>query len=207
MTADEKLQYTGTVADDGKITLPGRVKSDLARLFSGREIVVTFERKRSRRSKNQNAYYWAVVVQMICEAMNQNEDNVLPQEVHEFLKHRFLKIQKIDHDTGEVLYEFSRSTTGLKTFEFSLYLDQCIQFGAQFLNITIPPPHVQSDEYQFPEYQRKKEDRAEYLERVADYLSEITHRWQLEKYFQQVPEWKKDDDVRGLFNQRYNELR
>ena len=207
MTTDEKLQFDGVVNEDGTMIVPRRFKPDVVRLFLGKEITITVERKRRKRSLNQNAYYWAVVVQMICDAMNENEDNVLPSQVHEFLKHRFLKVQKIDHETGEILYEYSRTTTALKTFEFSLYIDQCIQFAAEYLKIQVPPPHTQSETYSFPEYQGKKEQRDKYLKRIEEFLMDIQHRWQLEKYFRQVPEWSKDEEIRKLFNERWKDLR
>ena len=206
MTADEKLTFSGRVADNGEIMLPRRFRTDVARLFPGRDIVVIVERRRRKRTQNQNAYYWAVIVQMICDGLNAAGENVNPQEVHEFLKFRFLRIQKTDPDTGELLWEYSRSTSALKAFEFSLYLDQCIQFAAEYLGIQIPPPHTQTEMYSFPEYQGLKESRPDYLERVALQLADITHRWQLEKYFQQVPEWANDVEVRNLFNIRWSEL-
>lgn len=206
MTADEKITFEGTVADNGDITLPRRFKSDVARLFSGREIVLTVERKRKKRSLNQNAYYWAVVIQMIYEAMNDAGDNVTIKEVHEFLKFRFLRIQKVDQNTGVLLYEYSRSTSALKTFEFSIYVDQCIQFAATFLGITIPLPYTQIETYSFPEHQSAKESRQEYLERIFGYVAEIDQRPKLKMYFRQNPDWQKDDDVRNLFNLRWSQL-
>lgn len=207
MTADEKLIFNGMVEDNGEITLPRRFNTDVARLFQGREIVLTVERKRKKRTLDQNAYYWAVIVEQICEAMNDAGENVTPKEVHEFLKFRFLKVQKINQETGEVLWEYGRSTSSLKTFEFSLFLDDCIQFAAEYLGIKIPLPYTQTETYALPEYQGATESRPDYLERIAGYLKDITHPWQLQKFFEQNPGWNIDVEVRHLFNLRWLELR
>jgi len=207
MANDEKIQFTGHVSETGDISLPTRLKGDVAKLFAGRDIVVTFERKRRKRSLNQNAYYWSVIIQFITDAMNEAGENVAPQEVHEFLKFRFLRVQKIDPDTAELLWEYSRSTTGLSTVQFSLYMDQCIQFAAEMLGVTIPAPSTMQDLYTFPEYIGKSEKRTEYVGRIAGYVQGITDKSELKKYFLQNPEWNQDVEIRTIFNERWIELR
>lgn len=138
-----RLTYFGSVSNDGHLILPKAIRSEVVRWFLGKEIEVSFSQKKKPRSNPQNAYYWGVVIDLICQAMNEAGDLVKPQEVHEFLKHRFLKIQKIDIETGELLYEYSRSTTDLSTFEFSEYVERCVQFAAEFLNIEIAMPGEQ----------------------------------------------------------------
>lgn len=207
MTADQKLEYAGRVSDAGEITLPKKFRAEVAKLFSGREIVVTFQRKKKRRSLNQNAFYWGVVIKMIKEAMNDAGENVTEQEVHEFLKFRFLRVQRTDPDTAELLYEYAKSTTVLSTVEFCLYLDSCVQFGAEMLGIVIPPPEDKRGEYVFPEFIGKSESRTEYLERIKGYVSDIFDLPQLKRYFAQNPEWQTDDEIRTLFNIRRMEIK
>ena len=143
--SDKTLQFFGRVSDTGEITLSKRLRNDVRKAFSGKEIEVLFRRKKKPRSSPQNAYYWGVVVQLIHEAMLDVGDVVHPQEVHEFLKFRFLRVQKIDHETGELKYEYSRSTTDLSTIEFMEYIEMCIQFAAEYLNTVIPPPGEQAE--------------------------------------------------------------
>jgi len=208
MTADQRIQFTGHVSADGTITLPTRLRADVAKLFSGRDITVTFERKKKKRSLNQNAYYWGCLIQMIREAVIELGDNgATPEQVHDLLKRRFLNVQLINHDTAQLIGEYTRSTTDLSTVEFCLYVDDCIQFAAEYLSIVIPLPESKRDEYVFPEYQYKKESRPEYLERIAGYLAEVFDRAQLKRYFAQNPEWGSDDEIRTLFNIRHMELK
>jgi hypothetical protein len=203
---EAKLIYEGTVSESGQITLPPRLKSEVAGLFAGKSVVVTWERKKKKRSADQNAYYWGVIIRLIYLEMNAQGENVMPQEVHEFLKFRFLRVQRINQDTGEILFEFGRSTTRLKTTEFMLYMDNCIQFASEYLSIVIPPPHTCRDEYLFPEYSADGETRADYLIRISEYLNDIHHIDQLYKYFRQNPEWNDDKGIKALFSNRKAEL-
>lgn len=205
---DNKAIFNASVSDGGEIQWPKNLTSEIKKRFTGKPIVITVERKRKHRTNNQNAYYWAVIVQDIHDAMNEAGEQVLPQEVHEFLKFRFLRVQKIDHQTGEVLYEYSRSTSALYTAEFGIYLDQCIQFAKEYLNITIPAPNTQTDDYYFPEYVAPKETRQEFLDRIWSYLEQIFEPAHVEKYFDYARKAFEDDaEVKAMFRKRYDELK
>lgn len=134
------LTYYGNVTLDGTLKLPGAKIRNEVRVFTGKEIEVIFRRKRKHRSDPQNRYYWGVVVEMIRAGMKEMGDKVTPNQVHEFLKWRFLRTQKIDEATGEVLYEYAGSTADLSTVEFSEYVEKCCQFAAEFLGVSIPLP-------------------------------------------------------------------
>lgn len=57
MHRDIKLEYYGKVSAEGEITLPKRIRKEIADAFSGRGIHIVVKRKRKRRSLNQNDYY------------------------------------------------------------------------------------------------------------------------------------------------------
>lgn len=205
---DEILEFDGAVTESGKIELPPSFRGRVVSLFSGVQIVVTVQRKRKRRSNDQNAYYWAVIVKAITDALNEQGENLTKKETHEFLKFRYLRYQKINEANGQVIFEYGRDTHTLKTHEFSIYLDQCIQFAAEMFGVRIPPPRISRDNYNFPEYQGTKENREAYVERIGEAIQEISHRSQLEKYFQQNPDWQTPEfeDIRMMFNERWFEL-
>lgn len=138
--SDLTLTYYGKVEQDGTLKLPGaKIRREVSE-FSGKEIEVIFRRKRKHRSDPQNRYYWGVVVEMIRAGMKEMGDKVTPDQVHEFLKWRFLRVQKVDESTGEVLYEYAGSTADLGTGEFSEYVERCCQFAAEYLGLSIPLP-------------------------------------------------------------------
>ena len=100
------------------------------RFLEGKEVEVTIQRLRKRRSLNQNAYMWGVVVAMIAEAAGYE-----PEEAHDALKIRFLTIH------GDTALPTVRSTTDLTTTEFEEYLSKCRQLGAEMYGIYIPEPN------------------------------------------------------------------
>lgn len=136
----EKLTYTGRV-ENNRLILPGaKMRKEIAQAFAGKEIEVQVQRKRKHRSNLQNSFYWGVVVPMVQAGIKELGDMVTTEQVHEFLKMRFLKRQRIDEQTGEVIYEYAQSTAALTTVEFMEYISHCQQFAAEYLGVTVPDP-------------------------------------------------------------------
>lgn len=203
---EPKLQFEITVTEAGQIEWPASVRLDIAQNFAGKKVVATFERKRKKRSQNQNAYYWAVVVPAITKALNDLGEMLTDASTHEFLKYRNLKQVLVNKETGEELGVYGGSTSALTTFQFGLYLDDCIQFSQQQLNTTIPPPSLFRDAYQFEELPFPGESRADYLDRIALIISHIRTLPELIRYFKLTPEWKEDAEVKALFSKRKSEI-
>ena len=64
-----------------------------------------------KRSDQQNKYYWGVVVELIRLAINEiNGENFTAENIHDFLKERFLEGLEIHAATGELL-NIRKSTT------------------------------------------------------------------------------------------------
>lgn len=109
----------------------------------GREsVTVTVSDTKPKRSSPQNAYYWAVVVELIFLALKEGGLEVNREGTHELLRVRFLSEDKpLGADGGFVTRV--RSTTELDTLEFGTYLERCKQFAAEYLNVVIPEPNEQ----------------------------------------------------------------
>jgi hypothetical protein len=94
-----------------------------------------------KRSEQQNKYYWGVVVELIRLAINEiNGENFTAENIHDFLKERFLEGFEIHAATGELL-NIRKSTTDNTTTKQEEYHEQCRQFAAEYLNIEIPLPN------------------------------------------------------------------
>ena len=85
------------------------------------------------RSNPQNAYYWGVIIEMLSEELGLEKENV-----HELLKHQFLKYS---FEVQDKLYESTKSTTQLTTIEFEKYLADVRRWSVMELNIQIPEPN------------------------------------------------------------------
>jgi hypothetical protein len=131
-----------TSVKDGILATNRKYISDVIKSFEGANIIITIEKRKKKRSNNQNAFYW-LVIDMMREGFNNTlGENVGVQEVHEFLKNRFLFKEIVNENIGEVV-KMPKSTTELTTIEFEEYLDNIRAFGLEFLGITIPMPNEQ----------------------------------------------------------------
>lgn len=139
---DLKLIYTGTVTDTIKIHRKNDFKADVLRHFAGMDIIITIERKRRKRSLMQSAYYWGVIVPLVCAGLNDLGYRVTKESTHEFLKSMFNKKELVNDQTGEILQTVG-STTQMSTSEMMDYFAEITQWSAEFLNVQIPQPNEQ----------------------------------------------------------------
>ena len=111
--------------------------------FEGKEITITIERKRRKRSNEQNAYLWACVYPLIKQGFFETCGEVFTiEEVHEIMKLKFNFIELTNESTGEVITA-PKSTTKNTKFEQEQYHEQCRQFALEWFNIAIPLPNEQ----------------------------------------------------------------
>lgn len=100
---------------------------------------ITIVKHRSRRSDRQNRYYWPCFVQVFGDFLRSQGDTYTDDDVHGMFKHKFLKKTAIDKSTGEVLGDYTRSTTDLTTSDFNEYLDNIAAWLGGF-GIRLPEP-------------------------------------------------------------------
>lgn len=105
--------------------------------FEGKRVRFIVEEVRKRRSTEANAYYWAVVVPMIGEAMGMQKWE--KDKVHAYLKLKFNYRILVGRNGEEE--RIPETTTDLSSAEFSQdYIEAIRQFGAEFFGIEIPDP-------------------------------------------------------------------
>lgn len=125
--------FRGTVGEKGTLDLHPSVRG-LLRLhllrMTGKPVEITVTVARNKRTDRQARYYFGVVVPLIAEHCGYDK-----QEMHELLAMRFLRIED-DPVTGAPR---RKRTPDTDTAEFSVYVDQCIQFAAA-LGVYIPEP-------------------------------------------------------------------
>lgn len=143
------LSYYGEVSEDGQISLPKRMRAEMAKAFKGKRIEVTVKQRYKQRSSPQNRYYWGVLIPSILLAfidlgndLQQDNQEHLDM-VHGFLKDKFLHNGiEIANAQGEV-EQLPPSTTRLSTIEQEEYHEDIRRWAAEFLNVVIPLPNEQ----------------------------------------------------------------
>jgi hypothetical protein len=144
--ADIKLTYFGSVKD-GKIVLPGKkLREELPKFFEGKNIMLTVERRKKRRSVEQNRYYWGVVLNILCHSLKEynGEMELTTDIVHEWCKDRFIPLvsdwEEIILQVPDGQKEVVKTSTKLTTVQFMDYIALIQQWAAEY-NIYIPDPN------------------------------------------------------------------
>lgn len=98
---------------------------------------------RNLRTKEQNAYYWGMVLPYLAEAVRrvngERDESYNSEDAHEDCKAEFLTRYLHHPGTGEVVGTKRRSTTVLTTVEFYDYVER-IRARSEYLGVPIPPP-------------------------------------------------------------------
>lgn len=98
-------------------------------------IKVTIEEHRKTRTLNQNALMWKWLTE-VAELVSDYSGHT-PEEVHEFMKARFLP-EKLVEIGGETMSY--RTTTKLTTEEMSAYMDRIYEFVTRELGLFLTLP-------------------------------------------------------------------
>lgn len=98
---------------------------------------IIFSPPRYLRSRNQNAYYYGVVLDILSETTGYDKE-----EMHEILKMKFLSSPK---EIGDESVTVTRSTASLKTDEMERFLSNVREWASRKLQTYIPLPNEQQD--------------------------------------------------------------
>lgn len=134
-----KVTAIGNI-EDGILKIANRrfFDADLKTMTNG-SVTVTIEKKSRKRSNQQNAYYWGVIIPLCKRGFNDLGHDLNDEDTHTFLKSKFNALDIVFEDTGEV-FPLGRSTTEMDTIDFMMYVEKIQQFAAEILNTIIPDP-------------------------------------------------------------------
>lgn len=136
----QKLELTGHIDESGRMTIHHRpALEEWARQNPGKNILVKFEKRGSKRSLPQNRYYHGIVVQSVMLGLREIGYSLSHDETHFFLKQKFNPVQ-VPGNGGAVI-ELPGTTTQLNKIEFGEYIERIAQWAAEYLSIEIPAPN------------------------------------------------------------------
>lgn len=190
---------------DGFLRLPRELVRGAA-VFTGKPVIISVEEKLPFRTLDQNAYYFAAIVRPITDFFIEHGEPFNEQIVHDILKTKFLGVYRPVPGTSEVELLYVRSSSSLKVFEFSFYIEDCIRYAAEDLELVIEPPRKSRAEFSFLEYPKEGESRKRYLNRITGYVEDITRKEDVLRYFRQNDDWNDDDEIKSIFRKRYDAI-
>jgi hypothetical protein len=137
----ETLELYGHIDESGALQIHNRDRLlQWAKQYPGKNIVIKFERKGSKRSNPQNRYYWGIVIKEITIRLRElGHTWVSDEDVHELMKLKF-NYEHIVGEGGEVM-ELPKSTATLTKTQFAEYVEKIRMWAADFLGINIPGPN------------------------------------------------------------------
>lgn len=125
------IDETGTLVIQNR----GRLKEWCAH-NKEKNIIIRIEKRRSKRSNQQNRYYWGVVIQEVRLGLIEIGYDLSADETHFFLKQKFNSVHIANKD-GEAL-EVPGTTTTLNKVQFGEFIEKIARWAAEYLGITIP---------------------------------------------------------------------
>lgn len=138
-----KLIYNGKI-EKGKLKLFNQAKlRKEIKIWDNKNVYIAIYLRRKTRSLMQNSYYFAVVVPIVQEALNNVGYKVTKDDTHDYLRGTFGKDELVNDETGEVL-ETRMSTAKMSTVRFMEYIADIQQWAAEYLNTVIPDPEEQT---------------------------------------------------------------
>lgn len=139
------VEFHGHFDDRGKLQATAFVAALNELRVRRVPVVLTVKEFKPKRSSQANRYYFGVVLPMICnglEDLGWDPEDCEEGSVHEALKRKFLAKPRPITGDGEFL-DISPSTAKLDKEDFGVYIEHCVRFAAEYLNVTIPPPNTQ----------------------------------------------------------------
>lgn len=130
-----KLEYYSEVKN-GHLSksVRNKIASELLQ-FEGKRVEIRIEKLKSKRSIQQNRYWWLAMTIL------GNELGYSKEETHELMKFKFLKRERVIEKTGEIL-EYIESTTTLSKTDFADMVTDMVRWAAS-MGIIIPLPGEQ----------------------------------------------------------------
>lgn len=133
-------KFEADVINGGKLKYPDHVKAEIRRWVStfkpGSRVDIIIRKHSSKRSNDQNAYYWGVVIPILADHFGYDNR----EDLHNDLKLKFNPI-KSKINPGQVI---GGTTTTMSTVEFmadeNSYVERICRWAAMDHGLYIPPP-------------------------------------------------------------------
>jgi hypothetical protein len=109
--------------------------------FEGKEVVITFDKPKKKRSNNQNSFYWGVLIPLMQSGAKDLWGEVWSiDKAHKHLSNKFVFHESINEKTGEVT-QTPKSTTELTTTGWEVFMTEIRIYLLEDFDINAPEPN------------------------------------------------------------------
>ena len=135
-----KIEVTTSI-QNGIFKRNRNIVLDAIKSFNGFDVVLTIAKAKKKRSNNQNAYYWGLLIPLTQNAIKTEWGEIWSKEkTHDFYKLHFNYVEKVNENTSEVI-KIPKSTTDNTTTQQEEYHAQIREFLKEWFNVTAPLPN------------------------------------------------------------------
>jgi len=135
-----KIEVTTSI-QNGIFKRNRNIVLDAIKSFNGFDVVLTITKAKKKRSNNQNAYYWGLLIPLTQNAIKTEWGEIWSKEkTHDFYKLHFNYVEKVNETTSEVI-KIPKSTTDNTTTQQEEYHAQIREFLKDWFNVTAPLPN------------------------------------------------------------------
>lgn len=132
-----------SIIKDGKLQ-PSTTNNILKVLsgLEGKRVRVTLEKVSAKRSLQQNAYLHLLFT-IFTESLNELGNDFTMDEVKELCKAKFLLVDVMNVETGEIIGQRIKGTSEMTKTELNLFIENIIRWAADYFSIVLPYPSEQ----------------------------------------------------------------
>jgi len=126
---------------NGKLTASASaaIRNMLA-AYEGKTIRIEIKRNRKKRSLNQNAFYFGVVLPMVCGMWAEYGDNADPEVVHNYLKGEVGGMKEaVTAPDGSIIWHV-KSSKDEDTIDWEKWMDEIRAWAAPY-GLSVPYPN------------------------------------------------------------------
>lgn len=135
-----KIEVTTSI-QNGIFKRNRNIVLDAIKSFNGFDVVLTIAKAKKKRSNNQNAYYWGLLIPLTQNAIKTEWGEIWSKEkTHDFYKLHFNYVEKVNETTSEVI-KIPKSTTDNTTTQQEEFHAQIREFLKDWFNVTAPLPN------------------------------------------------------------------
>jgi len=135
-----KVQITSNVIN-GNLKRNRSQILETIKSFEGKDILITFEKPKKKRSNNQNRYYHGIIIPILQNCIKESWGECWSREkTHEFCKLQFNFIERVNESTGEIV-RIPKSTTENSTSDQEDLHFEIRNFVMEWFNTEIPLPN------------------------------------------------------------------
>jgi hypothetical protein len=136
----KKIQIQTSV-NSGRFKRNRNIVLEAINSFEGKDLLITFEKVGKKRSNNQNAYYWGVLIPILQSCIKNSWGEIWSKEKsHDFCKMQFNFIERINEKTGEIL-RVPKSTTENTTSSQEELHSEIRNFISEWFFVNVPLPN------------------------------------------------------------------